>query len=298
MAVALTASVAGAAIRLGSRTLRLGMRGSDVTTLQRDLTEVGIRTSATGDYNRTTRAHVKRFQRAHRLSVDGIVGPRTLKKLLAVVKAEEVAARGNGGGTGGTTTTGGGSTTPTPPPPNPCSTAGPVTGGGGLPSSCNTPVKLTINKSTGLVKIPNDVPTVIVDLLQAANTIAWREYVYGGGHNGWGKQVGYDCSGSVSYVLHAAGLMNKSNGDKWKEPFDSTQFEKYGAKSTPVNDWITIYANGGHAYMKISNLYFDTAAQSQTATGKKGSAKRWGDRWTATRISTARGFVDRYPKSW
>ena len=52
-------------------------------------------------------------------------------------------------------------------------------------------------------------------MLDAANKIAFDPYIYGGGHASF-NAAGYDCSGSVSYVLHAGGLL--------ATPLDSEQF--------------------------------------------------------------------------
>lgn len=290
MVLALAATVASAAA-LGSRLLYLGMKGSDVTTLQKDLTDVGIKTKATGTFNKTTRSHVEKFQREHDLEVDGVVGPQTVSELKAVLKADRPASKASTG-TGGTTTatsSSGSSCSTTGTTGTTDSGSGGTADGGvgiGSPAAACPVVKLSLN-SKGLVEIPTDVPTVIAKALRAANKIAHRPYVYGGGHNGWGPQPGYDCSGSTSYVLHAAGLMDKSNGVSPDLPWDSTQFEQYGAKG--AGRWITLFTNAGHVYMKISNLFFDTAAQS----GENGQ-----DRWTAIRISTASGFYVRHPKGW
>src|SRR3954468_883442 len=59
-----------------ARTLDPGSRGADVAALQQEL---GI--PADGAYGPQTRRAVKRFQRAHRLDVDGIAGPATLAAL-------------------------------------------------------------------------------------------------------------------------------------------------------------------------------------------------------------------------
>ena len=84
----------------------------------------------------------------------------------------------------------------------------------------------------------------------AANRITRKPYKWGGGHGRW-RDTGYDCSGTVSYVLHAAGLL--------KRPRDSTGFMSYGQGG--VGEWITVYAHGSHAYMTIAGLRFDTSGQ-------------------------------------
>src|SRR4051794_32397750 len=112
---------------------------------------------------------------------------------------------------------------------------------------------------------------VVSRAIAAANTIATKPYRYGGGHGSF-NDSGYDCSGSVSYVLHGAGLLSS--------PLDSTGFMSYGAPGPGKH--ITIYANSGHAFMTIDGRRFDT--------GYGGNGNRWasGSRPTA-------GFVVRHP---
>lgn len=116
-------------------------------------------------------------------------------------------------------------------------------------------------------------PAVIKAVIAAADRIAFKPYIYGGGHGSW-NDAGYDCSGSVSYALHGAGLISA--------PEDSGELESYG--SPGAGSWITVWANAGHTYMYVAGLRFDTAAQG--ATG--------GSRWTAEPASSA-GYVERHP---
>jgi peptidoglycan hydrolase-like protein with peptidoglycan-binding domain len=109
-------------------------------------------------------------------------------------------------------------------------------------------------------------------MIAAGNRIATRPYVYGGGHGSFNSR-GYDCSGSVSYVLHAAGLL--------KAPMDSTELESYGRPGP--GRYVSIYANSGHAWMTIQGRRFDTVARAQT-----------GSRWSNHMASTS-GFVVRHP---
>src|SRR3954467_10272134 len=90
-------------------------------------------------------------------------------------------------------------------------------------------------------------------IVRAANRIATMPYRFGGGHGTY-HDSGYDCSGSVSYALHYAGLL--------RTPLDSTGFESYGAPGPGRH--VTIYANAGHAYMVVDHRRFDTSAMSET----------------------------------
>jgi peptidoglycan hydrolase-like protein with peptidoglycan-binding domain len=114
-ALALTAAVlpvspalASPKQRLGSRTLRQGMSGSDVRTLQADLTKAGFDTPVVGLYGPTTANNVKRFERRYHLKVDGVVTRALVRKLQLVIAgaANADSSPGSGGtalGQGGTT---------------------------------------------------------------------------------------------------------------------------------------------------------------------------------------------------
>jgi peptidoglycan hydrolase-like protein with peptidoglycan-binding domain len=114
--------------------------------------------------------------------------------------------------------------------------------------------------------------SVVAEVIAAANEIATRPYVYGGGHGSF-QSTGYDCSGSVSYALHGGGLLSA--------PEDSSQLESYGDPGP--GKYITIYADAEHAWMVIDGRRFDTIAQQETGT-------RWSDSMTSTA-----GYVVRHP---
>ena len=116
-----------------------------------------------------------------------------------------------------------------------------------------------------------DASGVVAQVIAAANEIATTPYVYGGGHGT--ITSGYDCSGSISYALAAAGLLDS--------PLDSTGFMSWGEPG--VGEHITVYANAGHAYMVVDGRRFDTSALSGGGT-----------RWTSEMRSSA-GFVARHP---
>ena len=59
----------------------------------------------------------------------------------------------------------------------------------------------------GAAQAPAGAPAAVGLVIAAGNAIAGLPYLYGGGHAGF-KDTAYDCSGSVSYALAAAGLVN------------------------------------------------------------------------------------------
>jgi peptidoglycan hydrolase-like protein with peptidoglycan-binding domain len=109
-------------------------------------------------------------------------------------------------------------------------------------------------------------------LIRAANRIADAPYKFGGGHRRF-DDTGYDCSGSLSYALHGAGLLTYA--------LDSSGFMRYGEPGPGRH--VTIYANPSHAYMVVDGRRYDTSAIRET-----------GSRWTSTQRS-ASGFVVRHP---
>jgi len=112
----------------------------------------------------------------------------------------------------------------------------------------------------------------VLGAVRAGNRIAHHPYKYGGGHGSF-RDSGYDCSGSVSYLLHGAGLLSA--------PLDSGQFMSWGAPGR--GRYITVYANPGHVYAVVRGRRFDTTGRAQT-----------GSRWQPDRRSTA-GYVARHP---
>jgi peptidoglycan hydrolase-like protein with peptidoglycan-binding domain len=117
--------------------------------------------------------------------------------------------------------------------------------------------------------------SVVQRVIAAANAIATKPYIYGGGHGSF-NAPGYDCSGSVSYALHGGGLLSS--------PLDSSALMSDGAPGPGRH--ITIYANAGHAYMTIDGRRFDTSARSQTGSRWGGGSRGGG------------GFVVRHPAGY
>jgi cell wall-associated NlpC family hydrolase len=127
--------------------------------------------------------------------------------------------------------------------------------------------------ANGLAVAPASAPAEVQAIIAAGNEIATKPYKYGGGHGKW-RDTGYDCSGSMSYALHGAGLLDTA--------LDSTGFMSWGEPGR--GEWVTTYANAGHSYMLVAGLRFDTSARKVTGN-------RWSDQ-----MRSPRGYTIRHPE--
>lgn len=106
-------------------------------------------------------------------------------------------------------------------------------------------------EANGMARAPYNAPPAIKRIIEAGNQIARAPYLWGGGHGAW-KDKGYDCSGSISYVLAAGGLLGYTQ--------TSGQLMSWGAAGS--GQWLTIYANEGHVFMYVAGLRFDTSGRA------------------------------------
>jgi len=99
----------------------------------------------------------------------------------------------------------------------------------------------------GVAYAPVNAPANMKSAIWVINTIRRKPYYWGGGHGSF-QDSGYDCSGTVSFALHYAGLLN--------QPLPSSDFLRYGERGR--DRWITIYSRHGHTFATIAGLRLDT----------------------------------------
>lgn len=152
-------------------------------------------------------------------------------------------------------------------------------GEGGKEEGCQAaniegPLPLTASESTqilsnGLAAAPKNAPAAVQAMVAAGNRLYGKPYVYGGAHGTPLSEVqpGYDCSSAVSFVLHVAGAFGETAED-------STELESYGEPGP--GQYITVYANSGHAFMYVAGLRFDTSFNgTDTGPNEAKSGPRW-----------------------
>ena len=269
---------------LAGSTVHPGDTGRDVKRLQR-----ALHLRPDGVYGRGTKRAVVRFQRRHHLTADGIVGAATWRMLRRVARTHDarragvrpvgavrslqrrlgIAADGVfGPGTQravkrfqrehGLTADG---------------VVGPATWTAlGLRGTHPVLKRAHLHRRGAARGLAGGLPLRVRRAIAAGDRIAHLPYLYGGGHGSF-DAPGYDCSGSVSYLLHAAGALDA--------PLDSGQLESWGEPGP--GRWITVYANGGHAFAVVDGRRFDTSGLSQD-----------GSRWHRSMRPTG-SYVVRHP---
>jgi hypothetical protein len=145
------------------------------------------------------------------------------------------------------------------------------------PERPTVPGTVAVRLANGYAAAPADAPLQVQQAIWAANEIIGKPYKYGGGHARI-ADTGYDCSGTVSYALHGAGLL--------ETPLPSGDFMRWGDRGK--GSWITVYANRGHAFVVIAGLRLDTSAAGERRSSGKGP------RWRTTPRG-GRGFRSTHP---
>ena len=208
----------GAHHSLGDRIpVKRGMSGHDIRVLQDFLTRAGFKVGIDGEFGASTEKAVKKFETAQARTVDGIIDAADIDALRTLAGEDDPGA----------------GTMPTQLAPGDTAQIG----------------------SDGLAIAPATAPPQVQAIIAAGNQIATKPYKYGGGHGKW-NDSGYDCSGSVSYALHGAGLLDTA--------MPSGDFTDWGDPGP--GQWVTLYAKSSHMFMVVAGIRFDTSGRTKNGT--------------------------------
>jgi cell wall-associated NlpC family hydrolase len=167
---------------------------------------------------------------------------------------------------------------PAPPVPAVAAPAPPATGGAAYGVAYQPTVPGVVAQAiNGVAYAPDQAPDAVKQAIWAANQIVGLPYRLGGGHKLGFTDHAYDCSGTVSFAMHGAGLL--------ATPRDSSSFMRYGVAGK--GQWITVYTNPSHAFAVIAGLRLDTSAAGDPSGAS-------GPRWRPNLRST-RGYRARHP---
>ena len=220
---------------LGDRIpVKRGMSGHDIRVLQDFLRRAGFKVGVDGEFGASTEKAVKKFETAQNRTVDGIMDAADIDALRTLAGQ-----------------------------PDP--------GAGTQPTELAPGDRAQIG-SDGLAIAPASAPPQVQAIIAAGNEIASKPYKYGGGHGKW-NDSGYDCSGSVSYALHGAGLLDTA--------MPSGDFTDWGDPGP--GQWVTLYAKSSHMFMVVAGIRFDTSGRTKNNT-----------RWQADMRSTS-GYTAVHP---
>jgi hypothetical protein len=110
----------------------------------------------------------------------------------------------------------------------------------------------------------------VAAMVNEANSLVGKPYVYGGGHSGWGPQSGYDCSGFVSAVLHAGGYLTS--------PVDTTALPSQPGMVSGPGQYVTVYdralsGQNGHVIIEINGQFYESGGMHGAWGGGGGVQK-------------------------
>jgi len=199
-----------------------------------------------------------------------------------VVASDAWAAGGGAGTTGGSSGQGSGA-----------SSAATQSGGVGIgapPPGVSTPTQPIVagwkaKIVRGVAYAPSYAPPAVQRAIWAGDQIHTKPYIAVHYMSLAWLWPGYDCSGSVSYVLYKAGLLSSS-------PDVSGDFESYGRRG--AGRWITVWGSGAHAFMEVAGIVFDTAQYANVMP--VGNGPRWQPPWVISRqLQDGNGYAKRHP---
>ena len=174
------------------------------------------------------------------------------------------------------------------------------------------PGRTAVIMPNGLARPPEQAPSDVQAMVAAGDRIHAFDYQYGGGHAdptlsdsqtdpqpqgglepGDDGTPGYDCSGATDYVLWGGGFGQSLLGD---DLMASGGLESVGDPGP--GQWVTIYANVGHAFIEVAGIVLDTVHYAPVEPTDPSTGPRWQPGWIVPlQIAgdSYGGFIERHP---
>ena len=140
------------------------------------------------------------------------------------------------------------------------------------PSALTTTIPSTSTLASPGISSPGAGGAQVNAMVNEANSLLGKPYVYGGGHGGWAPSSGYDCSGFVSAVLHAGGYLS--------QPVDTTALPSQPGIEAGPGQHVTIFdralpGQSGHVIIDIEGQFYESGG-SRGAWGGGGGVEKIG----------------------
>ena len=126
--------------------------------------------------------------------------------------------------------------------------------------------------TTGTTGTSANAPQQVQAMVNMANSLIGKPYVYGGGHSGWGEQAGYDCSGFV------VGACSTPAATSARRQNTQTLPGQPGIESGP-GQYVTIYdrntgpTNNEHVIIEIDGQFYESGGMAGSWGGGGGVEK-------------------------
>jgi cell wall-associated NlpC family hydrolase len=124
--------------------------------------------------------------------------------------------------------------------------------------------KAQVIKGDGGIPMTGGARAKVAAMTAMADLLVGKPYVWGGGHGGWDIVAGYDCSGFVSAVLHAAGYLHQPQTT-------DTLPSQPGIEKGPGR-YVTIFDRAGaggssHVIIDLNGKFFESGGSAASGGG-------------------------------
>ena len=145
-----------------------------------------------------------------------------------------------------------------------------ATSGAGNATALASPLSATATSGASVGTAASVSDPRVQAMIQQADSLLGKPYVWGGGHSDFAPQAGYDCSGFVSSVLHAGGYLTS--------PQDTATLPSAPGIEPGPGQYVTIYDRNepgqeGHVIINIAGQFYESGGETGSWGGGGGVEK-------------------------